>query len=356
MILCALPAIGEETAAIIDAMDLETLQNSADDAGVDISVRDLLMGLASGEIALDENALRDIWTGIKDGIISHTGGIFAVFAGPLVLAAVCRRAAGGKSKEISLICCVCCAAGFLGVMTEAIEQARALLGRISGITDAAFPLVTGFMAATGAASTQAMLTPMAGVVGMITSDIMGGWGLYLCIAACACAIAAGFGNVLNLDGIFSLIKSLVMWGSGMLLALFVGILSIQGMLGAGYDSAAMRTAQFAVDKMIPVIGGDISDSLETVLASVMLVKNAAGVTGMLVVISVCLGPVLRLWATYFAIRLAAAAAAPVTGAELTVMAERFSQVISMLITICIVAMTMSLVLLGAAVYAGRAAA
>ena len=76
---------------------------------------------------------------------------------------------------------------------------------------------------------------------------------------------------------------------------------------------------------------------------------------MLVVISVCFGPVLRLWATYFAIRLAAAAASPVTGAELTVMAERFSQVISMLITICLVAMTMSLVLLGAAVYAGRAA-
>lgn len=354
MILWAAPALGDETKAIIDAMELGALQDSADAAGTDISVRDLLMGIAGGDIALDEASLREIWTGVKDDIIKHTGGIFAAFAAPLVLSAVCRRIVSGKGKSMDLICALCCTAGYLGVMADAIDQARLLLERVSGITDAAFPLVTGFLAVTGAASTQAMLTPMAGVVGMLTTDIMGGWGLYLCTAACACALAAAFGSALRLDGIFSLIKSVVMWGSGILLAFFVGVLAIQGMLGAGYDSAAMRTAQFAVDKMIPVIGGDISDSLETVLASVMLVKTATGVTGMLVVLSVCLGPVLRLWAAYFAIRLAAAATSPVTDGDMTGMVERFSQVIAMLITICLVAMTMSLVLLGAAVSAGRA--
>lgn len=136
------------------------------------------------------------------------------------------------------------------------------------------------------------------------------------------------------------------------MTIFVAILSIQGLLGRSYDSTAMRTAQYAVDRLLPVIGGSVSDSLGTVLSSINMIKTASGVTGMIVLISSCLEPVAGMWMTSVSIKLASVAASPIDATGLSSAAQRFSQVIGMLITICISAMTMSLILLGAAAASG----
>lgn len=355
MITSAFPACADDVGAIIDTMELDALQESADAAEADMPVRDTLMQIASGGLIVDENTIAEIWKRIKDGLLAQVSGTFAGVSAQLMAAALCKRLADEKNRAISIICAVSCASYLLDITAGAIEQARVLLARVAAITEAAFPVLTGLLTMTGATAAKAMLTPMSGLVSQATTDITGKWGIYLCTAACGCACAAAFGGHIRLKGIFSVVRSAVMWGSGALMTLFVAILSIQGLLGAGNDSAAMRTAQYAVDKLVPAIGKGVSDSLGTVLSSILTVKSAAGVTGMLAVLSACMSPLIRLWGVYFAIRMALAAVSPVLDDEISGAVTQFANVVSMLITICLVSVIMSLALLGAAIAAGRAA-
>ena len=175
-------------------------------------------------------------------------------------------------------------------------------------------------------------------------------------AAAICACATAIGPSLRLDGLFSLLRRTVQVGAGLMLALFAGILKVQGMLGASFDSAAVKTARFAVDKLVPAVGGGIADAMDAAISSVLLIQNAVGVTGMLVIVAACAAPILQLGATLFAMRLARAVAQPVADNALLDAVERFCDVIQLLIVLCMAAMTLGLILAGAAIGAGRSIA
>ena len=51
------------------------------------------------------------------------------------------------------------------------------------------------------------------------------------------------------------------------------------LLSTGYDSAAVRTARYAVDNLLPVVGGEVANTMDALVSSVLLVKNAAGAVG-----------------------------------------------------------------------------
>ncbi len=355
MALLLLPGVAraDDINGIVDSIDLSGFQSAADAAESGISVRETILKLASGDAILNEDTLPDLFAALRDQALSRLGTVFAAFLMPLIVAAVIRQAAGKTARVAVFLCAMVCALTFTSVMTDALKASRALLSQISAVTNAVLPVLTALTALAGATSTAALISPMTSLAGKLIVDVLGGWGIFLSSAACALACAAAFSSALRLDGIFSMLKSVAMWGAGILLALFVGLLTVQGMLGASYDSAAVRTARYAVDNLIPVIGGDIADSLDAALSSVLLVKSASGLTGMLVVVYACGAPIIRLAATLFAIRLANAVAMPVSDSAITGVVSRFADVISMLLTISMVAVMLALVMTGAAINAGR---
>lgn len=346
-------AYADDVSGIVNSIDLSEFQSAADAAQSNISVRDTIMQLASGETLLEADTVPDLIAGLRDQAISRIGAVFAAFLMPLIVAAVIRQAAGKTGRVAVFLCAMVCALTFTSVMTDALAITRKLLGQISNVTNAVLPVLTALTALAGATSSAALISPMTALAGKMIVEILGGWGLFLASAACALACAAAFSASLRLDGIFSMLKSVTMWGAGALLALFVGLLTVQGMLGASYDSAAVRTARYAVDNLIPVIGGDIADSLDAAVSSILLVKSASGLTGMLIVVAACGGPIVRLAATLFAIRLANAVAMPVSDSDITGVVSRFADVISILLTISMVAVMLALVMTGAAINAGR---
>ena len=96
-----------------------------------------------------------------------------------------------------------------------------------------------------------------------------------------------------------------------LLLVFVGYLTVSGVIAGTADAVAVKAAKFTVSSMVPVVGGILSDAAETVLAGAGILKNAVGVFGMLVILSMCVVPFLQLGIHYLAYKLTAALAATV---------------------------------------------
>jgi stage III sporulation protein AE len=94
----------------------------------------------------------------------------------------------------------------------------------------------------------------------------------------------------KLAGLFS---SAINWLLKSLLAAVIGFSAIQGLIVPVADQVK-RSALFKASEAIPGVGGALGSVTETVLGAGVLLKNAIGVTGLIVIISICAVPFLKL--------------------------------------------------------------
>ncbi len=85
------------------------------------------------------------------------------------------------------------------------------------------------------------------------------------------------------------------------------------MISGSADAATIKAAKFTMSNLVPVVGGVISDTAETLLAGAGVLRNAAGVFGMLAVVGICLVPFLNLGVHYLMYKCTAALAATASG-------------------------------------------
>ena len=118
--------------------------------------------------------------------------------------------------------------------------------------------------------------------------------------------------------------------TGFLLA-FVGYLTASGAIAGGVDASAIKAARMAITRMIPVVGGILADASESVLAGAAVLRGAVGAAGMLVVLTICLTPFLRLAMQYLAYKLAAALCAMVAQPALSQLLDAIGSAFGMVL-------------------------
>ncbi len=91
---------------------------------------------------------------------------------------------------------------------------------------------------------------------------------------------------------------------------FSFMLGSQSILAKSADSLGMKTARFALGSFIPVAGGTLAEALSTIREGMSLIKSAAGIGGILIIILLLLPDILHLGIYKFTLYLLC------TGAEL----------------------------------------
>lgn len=150
--------------------------------------------------------------------------------------------------------------------------------------------------------------------------------VYLALAAAGSAIEEE-----GLKRLKELIKGLVGHSLKILLSVFTGYMGITGVVSGTTDAAALKATKLTISGMVPVVGGILSDASEAVLVSAGLVKNAAGVYGILAILAVCLLPFLRIGVHYLMLKGTGAVCAMFAGKRLTALVEDFSGAMGLLL-------------------------
>ena len=114
-------------------------------------------------------------------------------------------------------------------------------------------------------------------------------------------------KVSRLAGFF---KQITKVGIGLVLTLFIGVFSIQGVAGAVTDGVTLRTAKYMTGAFIPIAGSMLADTLDAVMGGALLLKNVLGLTGVLVLAAIILLPVIKIIALAVIYRLASALIQP----------------------------------------------
>lgn len=92
-----------------------------------------------------------------------------------------------------------------------------------------------------------------------------------------------------------LVNQIVLWIQGILVTVFIGILTIRGMTTNTLDAVTAKTAKFAIDNFIPIVGKALSDAVATVAGYSLLLKNALSSLGLFVIIIIVIIPIIKVF-------------------------------------------------------------
>jgi len=131
------------------------------------------------------------------------------------------------------------------------------------------------------------------------------------------SIVNNISEKIQISKLAGFIKQIAGWGLGILLTVFVAIITLQGSIGAVVDGVASKTAKFAIGAFIPVAGSYLADAADTVLGCTLLIKNAAGIAVMIGVIAICLVPILKILALIALYKMTAVLIEPISEKRIT---------------------------------------
>lgn len=137
-------------------------------------------------------------------------------------------------------------------------------------------------------STNTLLLSLAQALNFISENI------FLPLSNCflAIGICSGIRSELNLQQLIFNLKKYLTTAISVCATAFVSILSIKTAVSARADAIGLRSMRFAINSVVPVIGGAISEGLLSIQAYSSLIKSSVGIVGIIAVLTIFVPPVL----------------------------------------------------------------
>ncbi|NLM11347.1 MAG: stage III sporulation protein AE [Clostridiaceae bacterium] len=198
------------------------------------------------------------------------------------------------------------ALGFHSVLGYAGE----VLDTIDSITGFAIPSLLALLISSGNIVSGSTLQPLLLFAIQATVKVFRNVFLPLCLMSGILYIVSGLSEKIKISGMASLLRQIVTWGLGGILALFGSLIAIQGVTGAIIDGATVKTAKTAINTFIPVAGKYMADAADTIINCALVIKNTAGVVTMIVTLITCCIPIVKMFVIVLMYRFTAALVEP----------------------------------------------
>ena len=207
-----------------------------------------------------------------------------------------------------------------GVCLYSFTAALTVAGRtIEDMVDfslASLPALLALLAAQGSVASSAVLHPLVifgiNFFGSLIRNVI----FPLIYFSALLGLAHHFSPHFKVGKLSDLFKELSMWGMGICMTVFVGILAVQGVAGTVADAVGLRTAKYMTGAFVPVVGKILSDAVETVAGASILLKNSIYLTGVVMLLLLTLFPLLKLTAVTLIYKVSAALVEPIGESEL----------------------------------------
>lgn len=198
-----------------------------------------------------------------------------------------------------------------------IDMTKESIQNLVGFSHTLLPILITLMITTGSITSASIVQPillfLITFIGNIVTTIL----LPLVLVGTCLGIISKISDRVQIDKIAKFFKSGVVWVLGVALTLFVGVLSIEGSLSSSVDGITAKTAKAAVSNFIPVVGKILGDAVDTVIGCASILKSAVGIVGVIVVISICVVPIIKLTILTITYHLTAAVCEPIADGRIT---------------------------------------
>ena len=216
---------------------------------------------------------------------------------------------------------------------DILTMVRTSIDSLVGFMNSLVPLLITLMLTTGniasAGITEPIILFIITFIGNFITTVL----IPFILIANVLGIVSKVSPRVQVDKLAKFFNSSVVWVLGIVLTIFVGVLSVEGSLSSTVDGITAKTAKAAVSNFIPVVGKILGDAVDTVIGCSNVLKNAVGIVGVIVIVCICVGPIIKLAVLMALYYLAGAICQPIADEKIVKLLDQMVDTFKMLLAI-----------------------
>ncbi|QUH26646.1 stage III sporulation protein AE [Serpentinicella alkaliphila] len=300
---------------------LNTINRDFDEFFPKIEIKSFLQKLIRGEETL---SFKQILLGSLNYLFREIVANWKLLGQIIILSAICSILSNLQSafendvvaKLAYNACYLVIASITIRSFIIAINLGKETIDMMVTFMQTLMPILLAMIIAMGGITTsaffQAFLIGAIGIIGTVIKTVV----LPLVLFSAVLSIVNNFSTKIQVTKLATLIKQAAALVLGFMFTAFVGVITVQGLTSSTVDGITIRTAKFAVDKFVPIVGGFLSDAMDTVIGASLILKNGIGAIGFITIFLICLMPVIKILALIAIYKLCAAVVEPLSQSNL----------------------------------------
>ncbi len=187
---------------------------------------------------------------------------------------------------------------FSGILIKGFYQCMDLANGVIleqvAFLKAAVPTYMSLILSTGNVTTATCIKPVFLYFIQITGETVQKLLMPVLLFVFLLSMVNNLSDKIHITKLIKFVRQIANWVLGALLTIFVAILGLSGMGSSIVDGVGLKTVKYAVGSFVPVVGGLLSDTIDTVVSSTLILKNALGVVGVVAIILMCAYPLIKM--------------------------------------------------------------
>lgn len=265
----------------------------------DIDLKSSIVSIVKGK---DSLSFKELSKGTIDYFFKELSDNWKILSQILFLSIICSVLVNMQSTfeketvaELSFYICYLVLVGLsINSFMITIKIANQAISNMVVLMQALMPALMTLLLAIGGITSSSLFQPI--ILGAINvvSTLMKDLVLPLILLGAVIGIVSNISERLQISKLSEFIRRGVLYVIGISITLFMGTMTIKGAIGSKIDGLTIRTAKFAVNKFVPIVGRFLSDTMETVVGCSMVIKNAVGVFGLLSLFLITIVPIIKI--------------------------------------------------------------
>lgn len=317
------------------------IQNSKQYTGSffeDIDIQGILDSAIKGEVdntVIYKKILNKLGSEVKTGLKS-LACILAIIIIHSILKSISESLENDSiSKLIYYVQYIAIVTIVMSNFSDIINLVKDTTTNLIGFMNTLIPVLISLMLYTGSITTTSILEPiilfMINFIGNLIQNVL----VPLILIITAISIISKISDKVEIGRISKFLKSSTVWFLGTILTIFVGIVSLEGTLASSVDGITAKTAKAIVSSAVPVVGKILGDVVDSVLGCGLILKNAVGFVGVIIIIGICIMPILKLAVMTVSYKIVASISEVVADAKIVKLLDEIADIFKLLLAIVV---------------------
>lgn len=221
----------------------------------------------------------------------------------VLISSMIHHISDGSKQAVEMVAAVLVGVQLLRPAHTMIDLAKDTIYETVQYGKLLMPVLAGALASQGATASSSAIYTGTAVFTALISELISKLlvplvYVFLCLCIGNCALADK-----SLTRIRDFLKWLITWCLKIILYVFLGYMSITGVISGAVDASAMKVAKLTLSGLVPVVGNIISDASETILVSAGIMKNTAGTYGLIALTAILILPFIRIGLQYIFLKI-----------------------------------------------------
>lgn len=195
---------------------------------------------------------------------------------------------------------------------SALNIGKEAIDNMVNFMQAMLPVLITMLVSVGALASASFFQPAIIITVEFIAKAMKDFVLPVILFMTAIKVVSNLSDKISLNKLGDFMKTITTSSISILLSIFLGVVTIQGLSSSITDGVISRTAKYSVGAFLPVVGGILSDSIDAIISASLLIKGAVGIFGLAAILVIITMPLIKLFSMILVYKFAAAVIEPIS--------------------------------------------